>query len=202
MSLAFPSDLSRDVQGFTWGISGSSLTQQSPLNKSSQGIVLPGSYWWCTFSFGYFVEEDSAKLEAFLVQLETQAGRVALWNFARPIPRGVGGGSPLVKGAGTLGTNLPIDGAPLSTSAWLKRGDYIGVNGELKMVTADVDTDSSGEATIPFGPMLRTAPADNAVVTLTRPTATFGLTDDKQAWSVTAPRLTTHQTLSFIERFE
>ena len=86
-------------------------------------------------------------------------------------PHGVGGGSPLVKGASQTGASLLVDAAPLSTTNWLKAGDIIkvaGVNWVLD-VTANVTSDGSGNATIGIDPPILAgqSPADNAVVTIT-----------------------------------
>jgi hypothetical protein len=199
-TLTWPT-LSRDVQSFTWSLLSFTQTQVSPLNQSSLTIELPGARWACSFGYGDFLEADSALLEATLVQLMGRAGRVYLWNFARPVPRGIGTGTPLVNGAGQSGNSLNIDGASNSITGWLKAGDYFGVNGELKMMTADANTNGSGQATLSFSPMLRSSPADNAPITLNKPTATFALADDRQSWAVGPPRLSVHQTLSFVETF-
>jgi hypothetical protein len=79
--------------------------------------------------------------------------------------RGDGGGTPLVAGASQTGASLNTDGWPATTTV-LKAGDYFSVNGELKMVTADCVSDASGNATVEFAPILRSAPADNAALTL------------------------------------
>ena len=200
-TLSWPTALSRDVSEWQLVLRNMTLTQASPMNQSTQTIELPGARWACSFSYGMLEEADSALLEATLVQLAGRAGRVYLWNFARPTPRGSAAGTPLVKGAGQTGNSLIIDGCATTITGWLKAGDYFGVNGELKMMTANANTNGSGETTLTFGPMLRSSPADNAAITVTRPTATFALQDDAQAWSVTGRRLSFHQSLAFIETF-
>ncbi len=50
------------------------------------------------------------------------------------------------------------------------------------MATAQVVSDSSGEATLAFTPPLRTSPADGAALTLVNPTVTMMLADDEQAF--------------------
>lgn len=66
---------------------------------------------------------------------------------------GAGGGTPVLSATVDAGaTQLPISGGPLSTTGFLLQSDWIAVNGELKMVTADVDTDGAGAATINVWP--------------------------------------------------
>jgi hypothetical protein len=79
--------------------------------------------------------------------------------------RGDGGGTPLVAGASQTGASLNTDGWPATTTV-LRAGDFFSVNGELKMVIADCVSDASGNATVEFAPILRSAPADNAALTL------------------------------------
>lgn len=104
------------------------------------------------------------------------------------------GSTPLVNGANQTGSSIICDGGTASITAYLKQGDCItfaSVNGIVPntatktgggvstgalqqfVVTADSDTDSSGNITIPISPQIITAgafqtvtgsPADNAVI--------------------------------------
>jgi hypothetical protein len=100
------------------------------------------------------------------------------------------GGTPLVNGASQSGTSLVTDGWTSAASARLKKGDVFtiaGVNavnpqsrqstGQLRqfVVTADVSSDGSGNATISISPAITAsgafqtvdaAPADNAAITI------------------------------------
>lgn len=100
------------------------------------------------------------------------------------------GGTPLVNGASQTGASIVTDAWTSSAANRLLRGDVIqfaGVNhvnpqsrqsnGVLQdfVVTADVDSDSSGNATIPIDPPLTTSgafqtvtgsPANNAAITI------------------------------------
>jgi len=102
---------------------------------------------------------------------------------------GAGGGTPLVNGASQTGASIITDGWPNST-AILKKGDIITFadvydvnprtyesNGYLKqfVVTADVSSDVSGNATIAISPAITTSgarqnvdagPANNAAITI------------------------------------
>jgi hypothetical protein len=74
----------------------------------------------------------------------------------------------LVNGASQTGSNLIIDGASNSINLWLRQGDIIKVVGAAVVsdVTADVNTNGSGQATIPISPPIFVggSPLDNAVV--------------------------------------
>lgn len=103
----------------------------------------------------------------------------------------------LVNGASQTGVLLIVDGLPASTSGLARAGDMFEVGGELKRLTADVDTDGSGNAALMFEPALRSAPADNVPVIFTKPAGRFVLADDA-GWQ-TRPGLISDLELSFVE---
>lgn len=181
-----------------WSLVSNTLKFESPVNRAVQTLGRPGALWSCAVTFQNLDAADTAILEAFLLQLEGQANRVSLWNWQRERPRGVGGGSPLVKGAGQTGGSLLIDGGPLSTSGYLVPGDYVGVGSRLHMNVGTANTNGSGEATLTLRPTLFTAPADNEVITLVKPTVTMMLAEDSVSWQVQPGQFVTH-TLRFIE---
>lgn len=76
-----------------------------------------------------------------------------------------------------------MDGCPLSQTDWLKAGDYIqlgtGGDARLFMVTDDVDSNGSGEATINIWPDINVAYADNTSVVVSNTVGAFRLTQDR-----------------------
>ena len=77
---------------------------------------------------------------------------------------------------------------------------FQGVGGyrELKMITADA-TPSGGSVTLTVKPNIRSAPADNAVVTHQSATCIMRLASDADGqWSVSPPILS-NISLSFVE---
>lgn len=173
-----------------WTLASNTMTFTSPLSGSVQSVEFPGARWRTSFVMENLTEADAALLQATLVQLRGQANRLLLHNFARPIPRGTATGTPLVKGASQTGTALDTDGWTAGITA-LKTGDYFGVNGELKMVIADAVADGSGNATLSFEPPLRSAPADNAVITVNKPLAIFMLANKESNWDTVPCQITT-----------
>jgi hypothetical protein len=87
------------------------------------------------------------------------------------IPKGVGGGTPRVKGASQTGSVLIVDGCPLNTAGWLLAGDIFRVQGlaQVLQASADVNTEGDGRALIPLVTPLFTggSPSDNAGLTIT-----------------------------------
>lgn len=137
------------------------------------------------------------------------------WNFSmdQNTPThtvGALGGTPLVNTAGQTGASIVTDGWTASVSGVLKQGDCItfanvyGITpqtadasgngastGQLQqfVVTADVDSDSSGNATIPISPSIITSgafqtvtasPADNAVILIFGSASAYASTATKQ----------------------
>ena len=194
--LTFP-DISPDKM--RWGILANTQDHTSPLTASSQTIELPAPRWTCDLSYFRRPVEQAAPLQAFLSQLKGTAGRFNLWNFQRPSPRGTAAGTPRVNGASQVGQSLILDGFTALTT--FKVGDFFAVNSEIKMVSADVAANGSGQMTVTFSPPLRASPADNALITLVKPTAIFKLRENSNYWDDMDGVATDFQ-ISCIETFE
>jgi len=115
-----------------------------------------------------------------LAQINKSLREGTVWDVAHPywhVRKGVGGGTPLVNGVGQTGSNLVVDGGSNSITNWIRAGDFIQVAGcpVLFDVTADVNTNGSGQATIPISPpiFIGHSPADNAAVLLPPANFTF-----------------------------
>jgi hypothetical protein len=96
---------------------------------------------------------------------------------------GYSGPAPQVAGADQLGTSLDCDGVDADADILLE-GDYLEVNGELKILTADATADGTGAVTFQFRPALRASPADNATVEIDAPKATFRRREPDGVWSL------------------
>lgn len=170
-----------------WALVGNTQSFSSPLSGAVQTVEMPGARWKAAFTLSVLEAADSATLRAFLAQLRGQSGRFYLWNMARPTPRGIATGTPVVSGAGQTGTTLVTSGWTISTTNIMRVGDFFTVNGELKMCTADANSNGSGVATLSFEPPLRASPSNGAALTTNKPTATFKLDDDVMRWTTTLP---------------
>jgi hypothetical protein len=188
-TLTWPT-LTRKLPGqFDWRLVANTQTFQSPLSGAEQTVEMPGARWALAYSMGALDAADAALVRAFFAQLRGRSGRFYMHNLARPLPRGIATGTPVVSGAGQSGTTLVTSGWTPSTAGILKAGDFFGVNGELKLLVADAASNGAGLATLTFEPPLRASPANAAAITTTRPTATFRLDDDVTAFATTAPGL-------------
>jgi len=103
-------------------------------------------------------------------------------------------GAPAVNGAGQYGYSLITNGWAPSVANLLLPGDYLSiasspVNGgdisplRLYSLTQAVNSDSSGNATLPIWPPLRESPANAAPLILTNTQGLFRRSDPKQQWN-------------------
>lgn len=163
-----------------WGQSANTQVFQSPLTKSVQTFGLTGARWVAVFTLPPMKLINAANWFAFLSQLEGQNGRF----FANPpnkIPQGLATGTPLVKGASQTGNSLITDGWTASINSILKKGDFIEVNSELKMIISDANSDGSGDSTLSITPALRNSPSDDDAITVSNPTTIMMLSSNEQA---------------------
>lgn len=81
--------------------------------------------------------------------------------------------SAVSSGTAQTGNRIYTKGWPASTSGLLLTGDWIEMDGELKQLTASVNSDASGRAAIQFRPGLADSPADNDPVIVQEPFGRF-----------------------------
>jgi hypothetical protein len=178
-TLSFPT-LSKQPSGFMIQLKANTMAFESPLNGSVQTVDLPGARWICEVRYDNLIKADRLILQAFLAQLRGRAGRAYLWDMSHPIPQGPATGSPLVNGSSQTGTTLITDGWTSGITGILKPGDLFGCNGQVHRIVSTITSDGSGNATLTFEPPMRSAPADNEVITVTEPKFTAMLMDDDQ----------------------
>ena len=187
-----------------WSLVANTQTFNSPLNRVTQRVELPGAAWTCTYTYQNVDEDNALDLIGFLDSLNGQAETCDVYDFANSSPRGVATGSPVVSGSAQTGTTLNTDGWDPSITNILKRGDKISFGGELKRITADVNSTSDGGAILSIAPSIRTSPSNNLPITTVHPTCTMILIDDKQVKYSIRPGSSTNFynfTLSFREAF-
>jgi hypothetical protein len=81
------------------------------------------------------------------------------------------------------GLAIPVKGLPVSTVGLLLVGDWVEIDGQMKMVTASLDSDSAGLGYLQFSPPLRRAISDNTPVIVHRPMGRFMLASDDSGWA-------------------
>jgi hypothetical protein len=161
---------------------------QSPFTYAQQAVAHSGQRWEVDVTLPAMNRSDAEQWVAFLISLRGQLGTFTLGDPVGASPRGSAGGTPLVNGASQIGGTLNIDGCTASQTGWLKAGDYIqlGTAGSatLHKVLADVDSNGSGQVSLDLWPYIRTAPSDNASVTLSNTVGRFRLASNIQNWSI------------------
>lgn len=135
---------------------------QSSLNAFQQYAVLPGSRWYASFTW---TNRKGAEARQLTGQLASLLGPVNTFKIAIPVSLiGTASGSGLVNGASQTGSEIITDGWDISQPLLLAAGDWIEIDQAVYIVTADVSSDGSGNATIPVSPPIRRSPPDGASV--------------------------------------
>jgi hypothetical protein len=183
-----------------WGLVHSQYLGRSSFDSSVQAQTLGAPRWAFTMSTGVLRHDEVPAWEALIDQLDGQVNRVRCWDWRREAPLGpatTSGGSVQVRTAAT-GVTINSKGWAASVAGILRAGSMLGVNGELKRLSVDANSDSSGHATLTVRPPMRaTAPVD-AVITLVKPTALFVMTTQRASMPQEGAR-STGWTLSFEE---
>jgi hypothetical protein len=170
---------------------------RSVTDPSLQTLGISFPRWRVTMSTGAMSASEAPKWEAFINRLRGRIHRARFWDWRREAPLGVGTGSPTVRLTAS-GDTVALQGFTVSTTGILLAGSWLGINGELKQLSADINSDSLGRATASFEPPLRaTAPAGGAVV-LVKPTALFVLDTESPGWEQSGSRYPA-KTLAFSE---
>ncbi len=184
--LAFPPTLIPSASEFL--LVSNTQIFESPLSGHVQSLELPGARWRANLTFDKLSEADGRDLAGFLAALRGRSGTFTLHDHSLLSPRGVGTGTPLVNGASQTGSTLITDGWTVSTPGIMKTGDLFQIGNELKILTADVASDSGGNATLIFESPIRTSPAENSAIIINSPKALMKLSsDDFAGYRLTAP---------------
>lgn len=164
---------------------------QSPFTLKQQVVSHAGQQWEADISLPPMTRAEGEEWVSFLVKLKGMTGTFLLGDPSGATPRGSASsnaGTPLVKGGGQTGDSLTIDGCPATVTGYLKAGDYIQLGNSsaatLHKVLNDSNTNGAGETTLDIFPSIRTAPADNAAVTVSNARGLFRLNGSETNWSI------------------
>ena len=163
---------------------------RSPFTFAGQAHEYAGKMWQADVTLPPMKRDLAEAWIAFLMSLKGQRGTFYLNDPAAVTPQGSARNSDTVtiNGLTTSGNTLDIQSAPVSTTDFLKAGDYMqigsGTSRQLFKVLQDVDTDVSGTATVDVWPNVRTSIADNAPVTFESAKGVFRLSSNETSWSV------------------
>jgi len=161
---------------------------QSPFTGAQQVYKYPGQFWEADITLPPMKRADAEYWISFLLKLSGPYGTFLLGDPNGGTARGIATGTPLVNGGSQTGNELITDGWTNSQTGILKAGDYIqlgtGATSQLYKVLDDVNSDGSGNATLTVWPDLRSAPADNAAITVSNPKGVFRLTSSQATWDI------------------
>ena len=138
--------------------------QESPFSLVSKVYAWSGQKRYVTVQLPPLNIDQAKEWSTFPYQLNGIEGTFYLRDEIGKYLRGFASGVGRVKGANQTGIDLITDGWLPFTLDLFKRGDWIQVGSRLHTVLKDVDSSSTGEATLTLWPRIRTAPADNLVI--------------------------------------
>lgn len=160
----------------------------SPFTFASQAYLHQGQAWQADVILPPMKRTAAEQWVAWLLSLRGRYGTFLLGDPCGSTARGAATGTPLVNGADQTGGVLTIDGATAGVTGWLKAGDYIQLgsasSSTLHKVLADASSDGSGNVTLDIWPHIRSAPADNATVTVSAAKGLFRLSSNEASWSI------------------
>lgn len=206
MAITYPLALPTTDQpaDIMWGPESVVAKTSSPFTGDIEVQRHDGQMWHATLNYPPLERADAERLIVFLLSLDGQYGTFTMSPPDAGTPRGPAGGTPLVNGADQSGTDLDIDGLPVSSSVYLE-GDYIqlgsGLSARLHKILSDVTSDGSGEATISLWPRIKSSsvPSDNDPIVTSSPVGLFRLAANRNDWTIDAAL---HYGISFSCRSE
>ena len=168
-----------------WGLERVVAVTESPFTNQEQVYEHEGAQWRATFTLPPMKKESASVWLAFLMSLRGRRGTFKIGDQDRKTIQGVATGTILVNGDAQTGNAINLDGFANSTNNVFKAGDYIQINSYLYMVSADVNSNASGEATVYVEPSLRTgieAINDDTTVVYSNTTTLMRLDSNELNW--------------------
>ena len=165
----------------------SDVRTMSPTTFVQQIIKNQGQRWDADITLPPMKRDNAEEFLGFLLQLDGRTGTFLLSPPGSGTARGVADGTPVINGASQTGSELAIDGLSVSTTNYLKIGDWFqlgsGSTARLHKVVKDVNSDGAGAATLDIWPNLRESPVDGSTVVLSNPAGLFRLEAPVVDWS-------------------
>jgi hypothetical protein len=153
-----------------WSIIRTTGFTESPFTYAQQVSEFQGAKWTTTVTLPPMSKSDAGAWTAFFTQLHGRRGTFLIGDPDRKTIQGTASGVMSVNGVHAVGSySIVVDGLNASQSKAFKKGDYVqfgsGATSKLHMIVDDISTDGSGNATLQIEPSLKTALANNDVVT-------------------------------------
>jgi|SRR5271166_5056918 len=164
---------------------------ESPFSLVAQQQDWMADQWSLNIALPPMPQDLAAQWIAWLMEMR---GKLNVFPVTDPLmtgPAGAAQGTPVSNGVNAARARvLNTRGWNASIQGQLLRGDFLQIGQRLHCVIgSDVDSDSSGNATINIWPAIREATADADPVTLANPAGLFRLADNKRKWSVATTKM-------------
>lgn len=143
--------------------------------------------WGLSMRWAALRRAEFAVFQAFLLSQRGQADTFTTLLPGHTAPQGTWAGAPLVNGAAQTGRAIIMDGFTVSQTGVAKAGDLLKFSGHSKvyMVTADANSNASGQATLAIEPALIASPADNEAIVTSNVPFTVALASDNLDTNIT-----------------
>lgn len=191
MAISYPVSLPSGVPGpkrISFRMNSIVGASRSPFTGAQQVYAHAGQFWSAEVELPPMERADAEEWIAFLASLNGMEGTFLMGDPVNTTARGAATGTPLVKGASQTGNTLTTDGWTAGVTGILKAGDWIqlgtGSTSTLHKLQQAATSDGTGEAVLEIWPGLRTAPADNAVITVASCKGLWRLASNEQGYDI------------------
>tara|TARA_A100001035_G_C27725856_1_gene474318 strand:- start:453 stop:971 length:519 start_codon:yes stop_codon:yes gene_type:complete len=154
---------------------------------AQQVAEFQGAVWTTTVSLPPMTRSQAGVWQAFFMQLHGRSGTFLIGDPDGQSLLGSLTNTIQVNGDHSVGAfDISIDGADASTVIF-KAGDYVqfgsGASSKLHMIISDVTSDSSGNATLPVEPPLKSSLSDDASIVTSSTKAVMRMNSNELGWS-------------------
>ncbi len=174
------------------GVASSISNSGTATNTRAFSVNAGNGYWLC---FVVARLPAAATVHVF-AEMENNAGStnytgngtssIAAWRVGATVSsvptRGTTTTTVAIAAETQTGSSIYVKGLPASTNDLLKIGRWIEIDGQLKMVTAPLNSNAAGLGHLQFSPPLRRAVSDNTPIIVCRPMGRFLLAGENPGW--------------------
>lgn len=156
------------------------------------------AHWRLILELDQLTRVERAVLQAFAIELLSGDHNFTMQDYSY-VRRGTGAGAPLVNGVNQTGPSIITDGWTPSSAGVLLAGDQVQLGLQLCLVTADVSSNGSGQATIPVRPAVRKVLSDNASINTSAPLGRWKVVDTDFAWETMGGKVRSNFVIECVE---
>lgn len=167
-----------------WQLRRNVARTQSAITAQPRRIGFTGDRWIVNLSIEGVHGDAFIEMREFALDISHGDAYVAVpdHSYTR---RGLTTLIPKVNGASQTGSVLAVKNLTVSQSNALRRGDRFGLDqGQVVRVTADTDSDASGNASVPIDPPIRNSPTDDSHIEIDEPLVVCSVPEAFAQWFV------------------